>query len=197
MTLTHRRLTFTFNSPVVLTFALLCLVVLVLDKIFVGNVTRTFFSVYRSSLLNPLTYFRLFSHVLGHSSWQHFFNNMVLFLVLGPILEEKYGSANILYVILMTAFVTGIIHIIFVPYSYLLGASGVVFAFILLASMAGLKEGEIPITFILVAIVYLGQQAFSGLFVTDNISNLTHIVGGLVGSMLGYAMDKEKINSYV
>lgn len=50
----------------------------------------------------------------------------MLILVVGPLLEEKYGSANILFVILATALVTGIVNFIFFPYTQLLGASGVV-----------------------------------------------------------------------
>ena len=72
------------------------------------------------------------------------------------------------------------------------GASGVVFAFILMTSFTSFKKGEIPITFILVAIVYLGQQVYDGLFVKDNISNMAHIVGGIVGAISGYMMRKKR-----
>lgn len=193
-TSSNRKLKFTFNSPVVLGFALACLVVFILDRITAGKSNYALFSVYRSSLLNPLTYFRLFGHVLGHSSWSHLINNMMLFLVIGPILEEKYGSINILYVILITALVTGLIHITLFPHVKLMGASGVVFAFILLSSITGIREGEIPITFVLVAFIYLSQQVFDGLFIRNNVSNLTHIAGAMVGSCLGYLMNKEKIS---
>ena len=52
-------------------------------------------------------------------------------------------------------------------------------------------DGEsIPVTFILVALIYLGQQVYEGLFVADNISQLGHIVGGAVGSGLGFVMNR-------
>lgn len=92
-------------------------------------------------------------------------------------------------VILSTAFVTGVIHFLLFPKVALLGASGVVFAFILFASMTSLKEGEIPITFILVALLYIGKEVLQGIFTSDNISNLTHIIGGLVGAYLGYQLN--------
>lgn len=192
----RKKFRLSFNSPVVLCFAMACLIILILDKVLAGFLTHTFFSVYRSSLVNPLTYIRFFGHVLGHMNWNHFFGNMMLFLVIGPILEEKYGSLNILFIILITALVTGLIHFFFFPHIQLLGASGVVFAFILLASITGLKEGEIPITFVLVALIYLGQEVFQGIFVQDNISNLGHIIGGIVGSGLGYSLNKDKVKGY-
>ena len=78
----------------------------------------------------------------------------------------------------------------------MLGASGVVFAFILLSSFVGFKEGKIPFTFILVALLYIGEQIYQGFFVQDNISNLTHILGGIVGALLGYVMNKGRMNRY-
>lgn len=191
-----KKIRLSFNSPVILGFTLVCFIVLILDKVTGSASTRAFFSVYRSSLASPFTYIRFFGHVLGHASWDHFFGNIMMLLVVGPLLEEKYGSANILFVILATALVTGVINFIFFPHVQLLGASGVVFAFILLASLTSIEEEKIPLTFILVALIYIGQQVYDGLFIRDNVSNLTHILGGIVGSSLGYVMNKNKMNRY-
>ena len=191
-----KKIRLSFNSPVILGFTLACFIVLILDKVTGSASTRAFFSVYRSSLASPFTYIRFFGHVLGHASWDHFFGNIMMLMVVGPLLEEKYGSANILFVILATALVTGVINFIFFPHVQLLGASGVVFAFILLASLTSIEEEKIPLTFILVALIYIGQQVYDGLFIRDNVSNLTHILGGIVGSSLGYVMNKNKMNRY-
>lgn len=191
-----KKIRLSFNSPVILGFALICFAVLMIDKVTGGVSTDELFSVYRSSLVNPLTYIRFFGHVLGHAGWDHFIGNIMLLLVVGPLLEEKYGSSNILFLILSTALVTGIVHFIFFPHTQLLGASGVVFALILLSSFTSFKEGKIPVTFILVAVIYIGQQVYDGFFVNDNVSNLTHILGGIVGSGLGFVMNKNKMNKY-
>ena len=127
---------------------------------------------------------------------EHFLGNITLLLVIGPMLEEKYGSLNILFVILATAVITGVVNFVFFPNVQLLGASGVVFAFILLSSFVSIKEGTIPVTFILVAVIYIGGQIYDGIFVQDDVSNLTHIVGGAVGSALGYVMAKNKMSRY-
>ena len=70
----------------------------------------------------------------------------------------------------------------------LLGASGVVFAFIILSSVTSFRTGEIPLTFVLVAIIFLGQQIIQGLFVADNISNLSHFAGGVIGGAAGFKL---------
>ena len=81
-----------YNSPVILTFFLLSLGALFLGQWTGGWTTKHLFCVYRGSLKDPLFYIRLFGHVLGHGSWDHFLNNMLLLLVVGPPMEEKYGS---------------------------------------------------------------------------------------------------------
>ena len=61
-----------YNSPVVLTFALLSLLALILGVMTKGATTARYFSVYRSSLADIFTYPRFFFHVLGHSSYAHY-----------------------------------------------------------------------------------------------------------------------------
>ena len=53
-----------------------------------------------------------------------------------------------------------------------------------------------PLTFIIVAVLYIGQQVYQGLFVADNISQMGHIVGGLVGSVLGFVMNRHSMGRY-
>lgn len=79
----------------------------------------------------------------------------------------------------------------FFPHIGLCGASGVVFAFILLASFTGFEEGEIPLTFILVAAIFIGQQVYEGIAIRDNISHMGHIVGGILGAVSGYGLNKK------
>jgi GlpG protein len=185
-----KTLKITFNSPVVLTFVALCFAVTLIGIMTSGTVTRQFFMTYHSSLKSPLTYVRLFTHVLGHGGWTHFIGNASYLLLLGPMLEEKYGSRILVEIILITAVITGIVNYIFFPHVALYGASGVVFAFILLASFTGFKNGEIPVTFLLVAVIYIGQQVYEGLTVTDDVSNMAHIIGGFVGAFVGYHLNK-------
>lgn len=185
-----KNITIDFNAPVVLGFSFICLIALLLGMITSGNSTRILFMTYRDSLLNPMTYLHLFTHVLGHKDWAHFIGNMSYILLLGPMLEEKHGGRKVVEVILITALVTGLVNFIFFPRVWLCGASGVVFAFILLTSFTSFKDGEIPVTFILVALIFLGQQVFEGLSVRDNISNLSHIIGGIVGAVFGYLLNK-------
>lgn len=181
----------TYNSPVVLTFVIISFGVMVANYLTAGISNQLLFMTYHSSLASPLTYVRMFTHVLGHSGWSHYIGNMMYLLLLGPMLEEKYGSRAIIEVILITGLVTGVATWLLFPGIALCGASGVVFAFIMMTSFTGFREGEIPLTVILVAVIFIGQQVYEGLLVQDDISNLGHILGGIVGAAAGYVLNKK------
>lgn len=186
-----RKLKITFNSPVILYFVAICFVATLLNYFTDGKSNQIIFMTYHSSLFSPLTYVRFFTHIFGHDGWQHFVGNMAYILLLGPMLEEKHGSNKIIEVIVITALVTSIVNYIFFGNTALCGASGVVFAFILMSSFTSFREGEIPITFILVAVIYLGQQIYDGIVLRDNISNMSHILGGIVGGIIGFSLNKK------
>ncbi len=186
-----KKLKISYNAPITLTFVIICFIATILGVITRDAVTRILFMTYRDSFTNPMTYLRLFTHIFGHAGWSHFIGNASYLLLLGPMLEEKYGAKGILMVMGITSIVTALVNFILFPNTGLCGASGVVFAFILLASFTGFKEGELPMTFILVAAIFLGQQVIEGVAVRDNISNMAHIVGGIVGASFGYFFNKK------
>jgi len=172
-----------FNSPVVLGFSLLCVAVFVLDKIMAGHL-MPYFALGRVSLSQPLSILTLFTHVLGHASLEHLIGNLTFILLVGPIVEEKYGDMRTLFMMLVTALTTGILNVLFFN-SGLMGASGIVFMFILLVSFTNSKSGEIPITFILIAILFIGKEIIQSL-ANDQVSQFAHIIGGLCGSVFGF-----------
>lgn len=173
-----------YNSPVILTFTLLSFISLVLGMATKEKSTYLLFSVYKASFSDPLSYLRIFTHTLGHIDFAHFFNNFMLILLLGPMVEEKYGSLNLLFMLLFTAFITGILHILMFN-SILLGASGIVFFLILISSYANYQKGRIPLTLILVIVIFIGREIYGAFMNDDNIAQITHIVGAFIGALCG------------
>ena len=123
-----KKLKITYNAPITLTFVIICFIATILGVITHDAVTRVLFMTYRDSLANPMTYLRLFTHIFGHSGWSHFIGNASYLLLLGPMLEEKYGAKGILMVMGITSVVTALVNYILFPNIGLCGASGVVFA---------------------------------------------------------------------
>ncbi|MDR2767193.1 MAG: rhomboid family intramembrane serine protease [Treponema sp.] len=176
-----------YNAPAVLTFTLICVVVLLLSRTVARGLTAAWFMVPGRGGFNAVSvrsWFTLFSHVAGHADWNHFLSNFAFILLLGPILEENYGSSSLLIMMALTAVITGVLNVLLFR-NGLLGASGIVFMMILLASFTNFSRGEIPLTFILVLLIYLGREIAAS-FSTNNISEFAHIVGGFCGSLFGF-----------
>lgn len=175
----------TYNAPFVLSYSLACLVVLLASGLTEGKSTIHIFSVHGSdSFADPLAYPRLIGHALGHINFPHLLGNLTIILLIGPILEEKYGTRDLLIMAMITAAVTGLLHMLFFQ-GMLLGASGIVFMLIVLSSLANVKRGTVPLTFILVCIIFLGNE-FALSFEDDSVSQFAHILGGICGSVFGF-----------
>jgi membrane associated rhomboid family serine protease len=176
-----------YNAPVVLSYTFLSAAVLVLSLTLLPDLTRDWFIVGGRGSFSPSSiqsWAGLVTHVIGHAGWNHLISNFAIILLIGPILEETYGSLTLMAMIFITALITGVINAVFFS-TALLGASGVVFMMILLVSFTNFNRGEIPLTFILVLILYLGRELLNS-FAADNISEFAHIAGGFCGSLFGF-----------
>jgi membrane associated rhomboid family serine protease len=174
-----------YNAPVVLTFTLLSAAVMVASNSTGGAMSYWFSTQPGLSWTDLTTYFRLFSHIFGHANWDHLFGNFTIILLIGPLLEEKYGSQTMLIMIGVTALITSLLNNFFFT-SGLMGASGIVFMMILLSSFANLKQGYIPLTFVIIVVLFLGKEVYNSLKM-DNVSQFAHILGGICGSIFGFA----------
>lgn len=183
-----------YNSPVVLTYAALCLVLLAVDWLTQGWFNRNVMVCYgHPSLLDPMTYVRCVTYFFGHSGWAHYASNMLLMLLVGPVVEEKYGSGNLAFMIMVTGIASGIIHCIFFD-GGIIGASGIVFMMIILSAFTNMKKGEIPLSLILVAAIYLGREIVSA-FTPDTVSQFGHIIGGVFGLFWGIYFYRTKFKN--
>jgi membrane associated rhomboid family serine protease len=172
-----------YNAPLTLNFSLACLMVFVLNQVFPGT-TSSFFTLYPE--FNPkdvLSWWRPIGYAFGHGSTAHLLGNLSFILLLGPMLEAKYGWKKLLLMILVTVILTAIPFLLFFHHA-ILGASGIVFMFIVLSSFINARAGSIPLTFILVLLLFLGKEVFNS-FQDDQISQGAHLLGGVCGSVFG------------
>ena len=186
-----QRIRISYNAPVTLTFSLIAAAILIINQFVLPGIIALIFTVpgkigseFAFDWRNTFDYVRLFTHVLGHADWSHLIGNLSFILLLGPLLEERYGSGILALMMIVTAFVTGILNVCFVTKG-LLGASGIAFMMILLSSFTTNSKNQIPLTFILIMVLYMGREIFSGIK-EDDISSFAHIAGGLCGSLFGF-----------
>ena len=175
-----------YNAPVILTYFFICLVILIIDKLSHGKFSETFFTTYKNdTLLNPLTYFKLISHSLGHADWDHLYSNFIKILLIGPLIEEKYGSINLLIAMVLTSLTIGIVNKL-LGKGGILGASGIAYMLIILSSFANMENGKIPITLTLIILFFVVDEVIKLLRrKKDGISHLGHVTGAICGIVLG------------
>ena len=178
-----------YNTPVILTFTIACAAILFASQFMNGALIKNLFVCYpHMDLADPFSYLRMFTHAAGHKDWNHLIGNFTFILLIGPILEEKYGSKHLIIMMLIAAGITGILNTFFFQ-TGLLGASGIVFMFIILGSFTNFKSGDIPLTFILIIFLFLAKEVVEA-FQHDSISQFAHICGGICGSVFGFKSAK-------
>ncbi len=177
---------FDYNSKVILTYLFICLGAWFLNKLTRGKTNKLLFENYRSSPLNPLTYIRMFTHCIGHKDLDHLISNFLYILLVGPMIEEKYGSINLILMFAITSLIIALFNII-ISNKVILGASGNVFMLIVLSSFANISEGKIPLTLVLILIFYcFGEVKRSLLEGNKKVYHDGHLIGALCGLLFGF-----------
>jgi membrane associated rhomboid family serine protease len=179
---TNTTMKIKYNSPVILTYTIISIAVLILS--FSNPAAWLFTSPAGLSLLDPLFYFRLFSYTVGHAGWGHLMGNLIIILLIGPLIEEKYGSAGLLQMFIITAVTTAFLNAAIFSNS-LVGGSGLAFMLILLGSFSNIKSKEIPLTFVIIAFLFIGNEVLRSLKV-DSISQFSHLAGSFTGAFYGF-----------
>ena len=106
------HLEFDYNSPVIISYLFLSLIACFFNFITKGKTNKLFFTSYPSSIWNPLSYIRLFTHAIGHKDFDHLVHNFLFILLIGPMIEEKYGSIPLIIMFLITSFVIALFNLI-------------------------------------------------------------------------------------
>ena len=176
---------FSYNSKVILSFFFICLVLLIIDYLTMHKLSD-FLALKKGSIFNPLTYLRMVTNSFVSKDWNHFRSNFVYILLLGPMLEEKYGSIAILKIMLLTSVISSIVILLFSKRGAL-GASDITFMMIVLSSIVNIQGGKIPITLVLIVLFYVVDEIIKELLhINDNISHLSHLVGAACGFIFGF-----------
>lgn len=192
MKIDFNNIKFDYNSKVIITYLFISLIAWLLNTLTRGKTNKLLFENYRSSPFNPLTYIRLFTHSIGHKNLDHLVGNFLYILLVGPMIEEKYGSINLIIMLLITSLIIALFNIIFNNYT-ILGASGNVYMLIVLSSFANIQEGKIPLTVVLIFIFYIiGEMKNSLIDKKSKTYHDGHLIGALCGLLFGLFFLKYK-----
>jgi len=138
--------------------------------------------------INYFTISKLFSSIFFHINLLHFLTNMIILLMFGLILEKKINSIKFLFLFLISAVVGNFIQAIYIPNSFVIGASaglfGIIGGIVILDPL--LKVRILGIIKFPIIIIFGGFFIFSNLFsnyleIGLNSGNLAHLIGFIIG----------------
>ncbi len=174
----------TFNAPFTLWFSFICIAVFFIENSRLLTVEDYFVLKPGFVIANWKNWLTLFTYSVAHADLAHLLGNLSFILLLGPMLEEKYGIKNMVVMVIITIVITALVDLFFIKQA-VLGSSGIVFMLVMLTSFANMKRNTIPLTFLLVAFLFLGKEILES-YKEDNVAQFAHIIGGVCGSIFGF-----------
>lgn len=124
---------------------------------------------------------------LIHGSWEHLFYNSVSFLILSAILfwfYPKIAYKSFIWIYLMSGLG---VWIFAEPYTYHIGASGLVYGMVSLVFWSGIFRRNIKSIVLALVILILYAGYFGGIVPgKEGISWESHLLGGIAGILLAW-----------
>jgi len=166
--------------------AVLCIAAFILQNIY-PSITDEYSLTSSQVLEKPWT---IVTSIFLHGSVEHLFFNMFALILFGLILENIIGSRKFLIVYFVAGIFASLGALI---YTASLGASGAIFGILgclaLLRPRATVYVYFAPMPMIAAVVVWILIDLF-GLFIPSGIANMAHIVGLIVGVIIGYRLRK-------
>lgn len=125
-------------------------------------------------------------HVFGHSGWSHFIGNTIYIAMLGPSVEDRFGTIPLALMTLITALVIGAVSIVTQTPCY--GLSTVAYMWVILNTFYSDEQEGIPVTSLILLLVFVLPEAIS-IFTKhgDHIAHQNHVLGAACGFGFGIA----------
>ena len=186
-----KKLQLVFNSPVILISSLITLLVFILQNTAIPNLIEIIASSNTASLteqafspINPMHYVRLFTLIFGHYNMQTLCINLAIILLLGPRVEERFGTILVFIMFAITSFVAGILSVLFLENS-ICGLDGIALLLVILTLFECASLKEIYFSYIiLLAVLIANTIVFS--IQQNNFGILLHYAGSLCASLFGF-----------
>ncbi len=186
------NLKFAMDAPVTLTFALISLILYLLDSLaFKGSLAQKILlspTCQTGSLpfvvSQPVSFFRLILYAFSAVNWTALLANLLFVLLLGPAMEERYGSLVIGIMMGVSILFSGVLNAAFCPQS-LKGCTSLVFMMIFLNSFMSFSKKKIPLSFIMIFALYIAYGILDKS--TGNLlGTIVCVAGGLCGSLFAF-----------
>ena len=191
------------RAPVVVSFAALSCLVLLVDSAPMRRRLQPHIMIVPWRYCTHFwsrDWIRFVAYTVSHKDLTHLTGNFSSILLIGPLLEQTYGSWRLLRIMVVTVVIAGVLSSVLFN-TALIGASVVVFLFLILGSSVachmGVPQGgspggrsrqEVPISFACVLVLTFGREIVLALKSDGSVSHFSHAVGGIIGGVLGLGL---------
>ena len=184
------NLKFSYDAPVTITFVIIYAVFFLLNSFVIKNGALGNLLASPTSqagalpfiVKQPMSYLRLLIYIFGSNIDSNYITFLFVYLLLGPAMEERYGSVIIGVMIFVSALFAGVLNACFCTES-LIGPVPVVCMMIFLTAFMSLSNKTVPVTFIATIILFAYLSITCGLGV---IRLIICVAGGLCGSLFAF-----------
>eukprot|EP00928_Gymnodinium_smaydae_P084529 TRINITY_DN67798_c0_g1_i1.p1 TRINITY_DN67798_c0_g1~~TRINITY_DN67798_c0_g1_i1.p1 ORF type:complete len:254 (+),score=20.54 TRINITY_DN67798_c0_g1_i1:55-816(+) len=179
-----------FSAPLTLWLEMICSVLFFLYR--KGFISEDVYDVFRSPSssefldLNLLSFPRLILHSFGHGVDEKLLlKNMTAFLLVLPLLEEKYKIRWLVLISIFNALVTSAFALLFNKCVY--GSSGLVIQCVILSVFSGRSSNhkDIPATLLIAVMVYVVPD--------HEPEDLAHLFGGIAGALAALSTTMSRV----
>lgn len=137
-----------------------------------------------------------FTAIFGHSSLQHLGSNLFFIALFGSIYERYTSTEMFLFTFLASGWIANLTSFIFFYDSFIIGASGGAMG--LLAALAVYRPRQLgiglgvpmPMWAVLISYIVIDLAGITG---ANNIANEAHLLGMVVGLLIGYNLRNQPL----
>ena len=187
---------FSYDSPVVLTFAIITVVMYFLNAFVLqkNGIDVKLISPTSQNGANPFVfssikcYLNLITYPFVNNDFSFAIFNSIILIFLGMQMEEKYGSVIILVMILISVIFAGVLNACFSVQS-LQGIQPVIFMLIILNLINASQKKKISTSLLLVLVLYTILNIIP---LKNALLGIISIAGGLCGSLISFLAQPKK-----
>lgn len=177
----------TFQPPYATLTLIGIMLMLVIFTEFISPRALLYLGFSKDTVINDGEVYRLFTSIFTHANIMHFLNNSLGLYIFGARIERHYGKINMLLTFFSTALLGNILSILILPNAYSIGASGGIFGLIGFALCVVMFSDKMIFGFDFNTIAIMTVFMLLSSFLIENVNNVAHITGFLVGFLIALA----------
>ncbi|MCR4953009.1 MAG: rhomboid family intramembrane serine protease [Treponema sp.] len=184
------KINFAYDSPVALSFAIITILLFVMNALVIKGRIDVFFyaptnsgGAFPFNLKDGASYLRLVLYQFGYFDLSFLFADLIIILLLGQILEERYGSVIMGLMMFFSTLFSGVLNACFGK-EKLCGAASIVIMMVFLNALTSISKKKVSVLSVATIVLVICREIFArnGGF----ISVIVSVAGGLCGSLFAF-----------